>query len=254
MDALIGYVVKAILGILGEKLMWGLLAAGSAAANVAGTYMTNQANKQIAREQMAFQERMSNTAYQRAMADMEAAGLNPMLAYQQGGASSPSGQSATMQDMLGPAANSAVSVLRLKEDVKTQRAQRELIEAQRRKTDAEAQYLTWAPATDRAASIDGDPYIPYRVRLLQQQFRNALAEGELKKARELLMQVQRAVAAAGLPAARIRGSALGGYLDLGTRALSGVSGVVAPVGRILGAGRRIPSPRIDPRFQYRRLR
>lgn len=58
---------------------------------------TNKQAKKMAREQMAFQERMSNTSYQRAMEDMRRAGLNPMLAYMQGGASSPGGAQPTLR-------------------------------------------------------------------------------------------------------------------------------------------------------------
>lgn len=70
----------------------------SAVAGYFGQKSANDQNLKIAREQMAFQERMSNTAHQREVADLKAAGLNPVLSAGGAGASTPVGASAHMEN------------------------------------------------------------------------------------------------------------------------------------------------------------
>lgn len=120
--------------------MWGYVIAAIilAIASYAGQRETNRENRKLANDQWERELAAQNTAYQRSVNDMRAAGLNPISGVSMGGAGTPSVDPAKMENAVGKGINSGMQAAQMKADLELIKEQTQTVKSQGIQAEANA--------------------------------------------------------------------------------------------------------------------
>lgn len=180
-------------------ILGGLISGGS---SLIGGIMGNNSQQEMARQNnqwnflmqlqnQAFQMGMSSSAYQRGVADMKAAGLNPAMMFGGSGgpASTPPGSmsSGTMpivRDVIGPAVDSAMRAFGLKSEVALREAEVE----NRQATNSLIQQQTQKTA-DEAANVRADTTLK-TLEVAPKKLQGALVQSMIEQNRSSARQAE----------------------------------------------------------------
>lgn len=220
--------------LAGANIVGSVLGAfGQGSANAANASMAREAwnnNLYAMMENQRFQERMSSTAYQRAMNDMRYAGLNPILAYSQGGATTPGGmgasmQAATMQNTMDELGEGVSSAAQSAKDW----AAKDLVKSQEKQSDSQAELNK---ATEALAK-QNEAVSAAQVKKVEEETENVRLQRPLIGA-----QTMSAAAAAGASAATARHTNLQSD-DFSARGDSALGRVVGSLVRMGNTGAKL---------------
>lgn len=234
----------------------GGVAALQGGASLVGGWLANRGRSKEAEKNRRFQERMRNTQWQAAVADMEAAGINPALAYSQGPNASPGGSMASQEDIVTPAVSSArqgamvaKQMKQLDAQISNVQAQTSLTKAKARLESARADYLV--PETQLSMDVPGRTGItvpPLLFDLIDAEIGGASARARKDRltgdVMEPTAEIMRTLGVWGPILALLGGGLSRGLGGLGGRLLRGRGKKVRPAAVVRG-GSRTPPEGVD---------